>query len=87
MKQETKGKIIGYTVAVFLMGAVLCWYNHLLTRNHLAYWQWVILGIVIMWAQVSFKKILTPIMGLVFFSALTVQLLAWFGVMTVPLMH
>lgn len=87
MKPETNGKIIGYAVSALLSGGILCWYNHLLIKSHLPYWQWVILGVVIMWAQLSFKKILTPIMGLAFFSALTIQLLVWFGVMTVPLIR
>lgn len=85
-KDEIPGAIIGYTIVALLTGLLLLWYNHLLCATHLAYWQFVLLSLPVLWAGYCFKWF-ARVMGFLIIVAFTVQLCAWMAIWKVPLIH
>lgn len=83
-KKDAKDQIIGFIIGIFLTAAILLWYNHVLYHTRLTYWQWFPLGLVWVWIRAVYK-FMDKVMGVVFFVALTVQILSWLGVVRTPI--
>lgn len=79
--------VIGYATASSIGMLTFHWYNWLSFKPVLPYWQWYILAFIYIVCVINtaLQKPFAFITSLMFLCACIVQLLYWFGIITLPL--
>lgn len=87
MKEEKSlvFRFIGLLIRIAVVAALWTWYNYVIIRFPINYWEWLVLSIPIHWL-LKWMKPLKYVLGAIFFIALFAQLLHWFGVIQLPLL-
>jgi len=83
---EARAKLIGLAIYPFIGGLFFMWYNHVLFQYPIAYWKLVVISIPVAFMQYSIKPsryivVLTSVV------AMFGQVLAWIGMIALPLFH
>lgn len=86
-EQEDKAMayVIAFTVGPLVIGLVFKWYNYVLFRPMLSYWQWMIIAFAYLILYNCNKKLVGFIMFPVFAASVVGQALSWAGIVTLPL--
>ena len=86
MKKElTHGReVFGFIVGGFLIPFIFMWYNYLLIRADIKYWQWVVIAFTYMILLKLFKPI-GYLVGFIFVSSVMIQVLYWLRIVNIPI--
>lgn len=85
-KEDAATSLIGYLIALPIVGALFVWYNYVWIQWPVAYWQWVCLALPVTLSVKSFKPAQWAV-GLVGSVAMVAQVAKWIGLVSLPLIR
>lgn len=84
---DISGKILGFIIAIPLVGAFFYWYNYVLTGFHqFHYWQACVLGMTLAILAKASKGI-QVLLSAICLTAIVGQVGAWCGLWSLPLLQ
>lgn len=76
-------KLIGFIIAVFIVAAILYWYNTIVHQPNIGFWKWTAVAVATVWLRDN------PLMKWSFKIAFPIfvilQVLAWVSIISLPL--
>lgn len=83
---KTTSWLVGYLLSALASAWVWVWYSYLFCHNSITYWQWVCIMAIYGVLDFIFKpKLIRQALLALLVIAILIQLLAWIGIVTVPL--